>query len=226
MADFTMFTDYEVFRGLFGTGFAGSILQKAGRVIENLTQDELVELIHQQSGKWPHNLDRDIMISAIKRAVQTKFYKELYGKDPSLDVLARDIIFMERLALGNTPPDTTVKLKSKAIGQTIVIPPVQPVVGLVQIKKPIPPKQQIRPAKEKKPESAFSAKIKGMNLEDIIAWAKKVGVTGEKIDQHKAKPIGLAKMNISNLIRGKLPKNDPILLPKQVLGPTQVECRS
>jgi hypothetical protein len=61
---------------------------------------------------------------------------------------------------------------------------------------------------EKKPQikskSEFATKVTSMTMEQIISWAREVGVPDEKITQHKDKPLGLAKMNLSNLIRSRL----------------------
>jgi DNA-binding transcriptional MerR regulator len=70
-----------------------------------------------------------------------------------------------------------------------------------------PTKSEPKPeTKPKKPKSEFAIKVAGMTLEQLIEWAKELEVPQEKIDQHKSKPAGLAKMNISNLIRSRIPK--------------------
>jgi hypothetical protein len=58
--------------------------------------------------------------------------------------------------------------------------------------------------KVKKFKNEFALKIGTMDITGIIAWAKSLGVPQEKIDKHKDKPLGLAKMNLGNLIRKRI----------------------
>ncbi len=97
------------------------------------------------------------------------------------------------------------------------ITPPKPQQGATKMSEPEPknepsepktePKPESKPEpKPKKPKSEFAIKVSGMTLEQLIEWAKEVKVPQEKIDQHKSKSPGLAKMNISNLIKSRIPK--------------------
>jgi hypothetical protein len=49
----------------------------------------------------------------------------------------------------------------------------------------------------------ISKKISELNLEQLLKWALELGVPQEKLDKHKDKPLGLAKMGIGNMIRAR-----------------------
>jgi|APFre7841882654_1041346.scaffolds.fasta_scaffold19591_5 hypothetical protein len=203
MPDFTMFTDYEAFKKLFGEDSAHNILTKAGRVIDNLTQEELIDLIHQHLNKYPQNTRRDDLIASAKRLVQTRFYEQLYKKKPSSDVLVRDEEFIKRLCLSDEYPSKKKVVKVLATTpatSSILITPSTTEKTTEKTEKP--PKEK----KPKKPKSELSQTIATMKLEEVITWATTLGVPQDRINQHKNKPLGLAKMNLGNLIRGKLNK--------------------
>ena len=213
MPDFTMFTDYEAFKKLFGEDSAHNVLTKAGRVIDNLTQEELIDLIHQHLSKYPQNTKRDDLIASAKRLVQTRFYEQLYKKKPAPDV-ARDKEFTDRLCLGDEYPTKKKVVKIEAPPTTtpvVATPDTAEKASENTTEKTEKPPKAPKPPKEKKPKkpkSEFSQKIATMKLEEVITWATTLGVPQDRINQHKDKPLGLAKMNLGNLIRGKLGKAD------------------
>lgn len=177
IVEYAEFTEFEAFQTRFGKDGVGPTLQRVGTAIETLPQWDLENLVHILYEKWPQNTAREILIAGIKRAVQTRFYQQLYHREPSSDVLARNTVLIQHLNLRDTP----------------YVAPEKQAVTEEHPKK-----------KRSKPQTEFGQKISDMNLEQVINWALEVGVPQERIDKHKAKPLGLAKMNISNLIRGKL----------------------
>lgn len=191
MFETSSFLDYDKFKSTFGSTGIATTLQAAGKAIDNLTQDELLELINIFTKMWPHNIYREYLTAAAKRLVQRRFYEQLYEKQPSQDVLTSDAMFIKRLQLMDNKPDTSLPIKKE-----ITKPPTTPTT-------PKEPKQKREP-KPKKPISEFGQKVVVMDLNQLITWALEIGVPQERIDQHKSKPLGLAKMNISNLIRPKL----------------------
>lgn len=176
IVEYAEFTEFETFQTRFGKDGAGPTLQRVGTAIENLPQWDLESLVHILYEKWPQNTAREILVAGIKRAIQTRFYQQLYHQEPSSDVLARNIVLTQHLNLTDTP---YIAPEKSAVEEH--------------------PKK-----KRSKPQTEFGQKISDMNLEQVINWALEAGVSQERIDKHKSKPLGLAKMNISNLIRGKL----------------------
>jgi hypothetical protein len=186
--DLTFLDTYQNLKDQFKSNSALVLLSDITKFLATCNKDGLIQIVFKLYGKWPHANENEIIISGIKRAIQTKFYNEIYGHQPSKRVLEDADAHMQRLDLHETPkPDKKVQIK-KTQGQP------QP--------QPKPKKERIEMAK--KPKDEFSQKVAGMNLDQVLAWAKEVGVPQEKIDQHKSKQLGLAKMNISNMIRARL----------------------
>lgn len=171
------------------------ILIRAGQNIEKLSQDGLIGLIHAIYKKWPHNTKKQFLIEAAKRAIQTIHYEKIYKVEPGKAVIEANQKCLDMLSLCDTIPSAKpVKIPKKiAIGAEMT-----------------KPELEAQPEKQKLPKKAkneFSAKVASMSLEDLIKWATEVGVPQENIDKHKAKPTGLAKMNISNMVRARVKKN-------------------
>ena len=195
------YLDFEVFKETFGKGISVSALSQASKAIDNLPKWDLEHLVHLLYKKWPHNRDMKAWKLGIRRAIQARFYKLIYGHDPSPEVLARDKEAEELLKLLEEPPEET-KIKREPKEKKVKMTKNKPVPGET-VTPIVPADSPILPKKEK---SEFSKKVSGMSLEEVIKWATEVGVEAEKIDKHKSKPLGLAKMNISNMIRAKVEK--------------------
>ena len=194
------YLDFATFQATFGTTISTSALTQASKAIDNLLKWDLENLVHLLYKKWPHNRDEKAWKLGVRRAVQARFYKEIYGHDPSEAVLARNLEAEELLQLSEEiPPETKVRKppkEKKVKMKRIIVPPEG-----VEIQPGLNKYVVLMPKKEK---TEFSKKIAGMTLEEIIKWATEVGVSPDKIEKHKSKPLGLAKMNISNMIRAKV----------------------
>lgn len=187
------YLNFTAFKETFGKGVSVSALTQASKAIDNLLKWDLENLVHLLYKKWPHNRDEKSWKLGIRRAIQARFYKEIYGHDPSPEVLARDKEAEDLLLLSEEIPETKTK------------PPKDKKVKKPQVGENTEMTTSDAP-KPKKEKSEFGKKISGMSLEEVIKWATEVGIPAEKIDKHKSKPIGLAKMNISNMIRAKVEK--------------------
>lgn len=199
------YQNYEDFKKAFGEGF--ETIKKAGNAIDNLPDWDLENLIHILYNKFPHLPEgkskgakagrTETLRRGVKRAIQKRFYAEIYGKPPKQSVFDRDAEAILALNLSDTPYVPPPKpVKTTGIGKTESIPVEGTSLHLAPAKRP----------RTEKPKSEFGAKVATMGLDEIIAWANELGVPQENIDKHKAKPLGLAKMNLSNLIRARLPK--------------------
>lgn len=206
---FEEFLDFETFSKRFGTSPLGRVFTEAGIAVDLLPPWEKEQLIHLLYGKWPHNPNQDTLASGIKRAFQMNFYEKLYGKPASADVQARNEKAKENLLLSDEPrKQEEVKVKrekqEKKKVNTEENKPEQvqntEVTPAAQATPPAAP----APKKEKKPKSEFALKVASMNLEQVVAWAKELSVDQEKIEKFMKMSTGLAKMNISNLIKKKL----------------------
>jgi hypothetical protein len=165
-----------------------ALLIRASDFIEKLNSSGLVEVIHYFYNAWPHCRTRSGLVRGAKRAVQARFYEEFYDREPSKKVLKADLAAKEELDLRDEKYVAPIPTGFKK--------------GKVKMnkKEPKPPK----PKKPEKPKTIFAIKVAEMDIGALIDWAKELGVLQEKIDKHKNKSLGLAKMNISNLIRGAL----------------------
>jgi hypothetical protein len=140
--------------------------------------------------------------------VQTKFYKDIYGIEPKELILKYDKQAIELIGLSDEKPEWLKNVEKKAVMKTK--PPRQPRPD----KKPEPIKYESiqlspmpKPKKTHKPPDELAIKMKEMSLDELINYAKELGVTEDRIVKHKDKPIGLAKMNIGNMIRAYFPNN-------------------
>ena len=191
------YLDFATFQATFGTTISTSALTQASKAIDNLLKWDLENLVHLLYKKWPHNRDEKAWKLGVRRAVQARFYKEIYGHDPSEAVLARNLEAEKLLQLSEEiPPETKIRK-----------PPKEKKVKILgtESSKVIIDEAASFP-KPKKEKTEFSIKISGMTLEEVIKWATEVGVPADKIEKHQSKPLGLAKMNISNMIRAKVEK--------------------
>lgn len=228
--EFQEFVDYETFRETFGGAQVPQIelFRRAGIRIEHLSLDGLIELVHLLYNLWPHTRNKYDLIHGVKRAVQTRFYVQIYGREPSQQMLKRDEKSRELLALSEEPAEETkqakktTKKKKAGVMETkeegkqsepqnspAVTPTPAPSVPVVQAATPEATGTPVTPTetpKVKKEKTEFSIKVSAMSLEDLIKWAQELGVEQAKIDRHKDKPLGLAKMNISNMVRARLEK--------------------
>jgi hypothetical protein len=165
------------------------VLTRFSRYVDGLDGKHVREMLHALHGKWAHTTNLDEVKRGVKRTIQRRFYVEIYGNDVPKSVVKADDRCLEALNLHDEP---FVQKQPQ------------------HLKKFKPPQQKTsRERKEKtpKPTSRFSLKVAGMTLEEVIQWAQEIGVPQERIDKHKDKSLGLAKMNISNLIKGKLRKD-------------------
>jgi len=186
------FLELESFKRIFCRGDNESTmnaLHRASNSIELCNKKFLIDLIHKFTGKWPHNQDKASLISGVKRLVQSRFYKDIFGKDKPESVEKKDALSIANLMLKDEKKEHEPKI----------------MVAVVDEKPKDKPKKE-KKIREKvvKHKSEFSQKVSGMSKDDLLAWAKEVGVDQAKIDKHLNKPLGLFKMNIGNLIRNKL----------------------
>jgi len=129
----------------------------------------------------------------------SQFIFEAYGQYPSAtkQMMIRGI---KRIAqtkfykdiYGNDPPNSVIETDEKVKLSLKLHNTHEKEVGSMPIQK------------VKQSKNEFSAKISSMSVDQIVEWARQLGVTEDKIIKHKDKPIGLAKMNIGNLIRNKI----------------------
>lgn len=195
---FDEYLDYDQMVKSFFPNGAGceegiGVLLRAGQSIEKFNQDGLIGLLYTIYKKWPTNISKPILIRAAKRAIQTMHYERIYKRPPSKTVLDTDQECIDLLKLADTRP---VKTQAKE-RTTMMSNQADNVSNKPEVEKP---------KKVKPPKNEFSAKVAVMSLDDLIKWATEVGVPQENINKHKAKPIGLAKMNISNMIRARVKK--------------------
>lgn len=173
------------------------LLERIGKHIESLNDMGARELVHMLYGKWPHNPNTTEIYTGAKRAIQARYYERFYGHPMPQRVKDVDEKHTKILLLKDKPYVPKPKEKSKRPKK----------LNKKKNKKPAK-----KPKREKtiKPRTKFSIKISNMDLQQVIDWATQIGLEQEKIDKHKNKPIGLAKMNISNMIRSRLSKQNKI----------------
>lgn len=176
-----------------------TVLSRFSDFIDKLDNKHIIGVIHELYNKWPHVIRISELKRGAKRAIQRRYYSEIYRTDEIpqkvIDSDERCIVLMD--------------LRD----EKYVAP--QP-VHLKQFKPPKPKKIRERTStpRVRKPRSMYADKVNDMSLEDLIKWSLEAGVPQERINKHKDKSIGLAKMNISNLLRHMLkkdPKNDDLL---------------
>ena len=201
------YLDFEKLLQELGVRSVSSLLERAGNNINEMSMHDLVQLIKMIYGKWPTNPGvtsqkfRKDLISGAKRGLQAKHYKQLYGKEPSENVTKIDQWHQENLKLsdqeyvnsnGHSPTLKKLKIKPDAKRSDNMDKPEN--------------KKENKPIDEamKQKLAEASAKMKTMSLDELIKWAIELGVPQDRIEQHKNKPKGLAKMNIGNLIKGKI----------------------
>lgn len=168
------------------------ILDRFSNYVNGLDNKSIREIIKLLFHKWSHNPRTTILKRSIKRSIQNRYYKEIYGFEIPAHVQKTDDKCFEELILKDEP----------------YTPPQPP--QLKEFKPPKPQKQAKKKEKPPKPTTKFSKKMQELDLPDVIKWAKEIGVPEDKIAKHKEKPLGLAKMNIGNLIRNKLRKDNKL----------------
>jgi hypothetical protein len=169
---FTELETYESFLITYGNKAGGvTALFNFGLDLEKWSYDRLSQFIFTAYGQYP-STSKKAIIRCIKRIIQAKFYRDIYGNNPPDSVKEADEKVKMSLGLHNNGHREEVRD--------------MPTVKKVQPKK-----------------NEFSAKISSMSIDQIIEWARQVGVAEDKICKHKDKPVGLAKMNLGNLIRNK-----------------------
>lgn len=168
----------------FKADYPSQILGKISLYLENLNPYGLAYLINKLTQKWPTIKTKNILIAGLRRIIQTKFYKDIYKTEPSKNIIKRDKQLIENLNLSEEKPNwiDNPELDIKPI----------------KIKK-----IKISTEKTIKPIKTENTYIPITSLEELIKLALELGVEQIKIDKHKDKSIGLAKMNIGNLIRNK-----------------------
>jgi uncharacterized HAD superfamily protein len=231
--EFPEFADFESFNRTFKMSGVALTLSKISSYIESFNNARMAYLIKFLTNQWPAISHRIGLQAGVRRLIQAKFYKELYGFDPSPDVLQRDASLIASLNLTDIKPEWLNKSDEKQVRETIRAQKKEKKLKQKQEAARLPcvltadrqerrmtdfdrseiPDQKVAPkAKKEKPiktaeELEFSQKVKDMPLDQLISWAKELGIPDEKVAKHKDKPVGLAKMNISNLIRPKLKKS-------------------
>jgi hypothetical protein len=186
---YDQFLDYDTMMVVYGGSSGGSPISsliRSFKDVDNLTVEGLTELIFLLFNKYPSINQVDILRHGVKRGIQIKHYEKIFGNKPSNKLLTIDEDVISLLGLCDNKH-------------------VEPSVIEVKVKRILPKKEKkIRERKEVKPKSEFSTMIQGMSLEEVIAWARKVGISEDKIQHHSLKSLGLAKMNLANMIRAKV----------------------
>ena len=177
------------------------ILVRFGKYAQELDVKMLNKVIYMIYGKWPHTSSVEIRRRGIKRAIQSKYYQQIYGNEITDSIKRYD-------------EQCILDLQLEELEKEGIIEP-----ELVSTSKP--KKKSSSQPKIKKPMTKFSKMIREMSLEQVISWAKKEGVTEEQINKHMNKSSGLAKMNISNLIRSRLIKSNKFKSYQQFISSQQ-----
>lgn len=190
---YDQFLDFDTMMKVYSwtSGSPITSLVLSFRDIDNLTVNGLTELIFLLFNKYPNTRYVDVLRHGAKRGVQIRHYEKVFGRKPSDKLLATDERYTHLLDLQDMP---------------YVEPPVEKLEEKPKEEekpKPIKEKKQ-RECKEDKPKTEFSAKIKVMPLDEVIKWAREVGVPDDKIQHHSSKSLGLAKMNLANMIRARI----------------------
>lgn len=166
-----------------------TLLQRLSQYIDSLNIDALHKLAHVLYRKWPHCQNKYIIAMGIKRALQTRYYTTIYNRDTIPNsVLKMDLKYKTDMKLHDQPYQKPIKQPSKK--------------STIRQLKPKPNKP-----KPTRSINKFALEIKKMTLEQVVQWAVKLNISQDKINKHINKPLGLAKMNISNLIRNQLKRN-------------------
>lgn len=169
------------------------ILERFGKYVDSLTPSILDSMVYLLYGKWPTVNSIVAKRRGIKRAIQTRYYTKVYGHEIPQNVLNNDTKCAAELMLKE---EKTLQEQPKMNQDDQNDQNDQKSTDSAES-----PKEKIQ-----KPKSKFSQKIHDMKLDEVIIWAKKEGITEEQIGKHKGKAVGLAKMNISNMLRNKLIK--------------------
>jgi hypothetical protein len=170
------------------------LLNRVSIYLEGFTLSGITEIIYRLYGKWPHCDNKDILINGARRAIQANFYSKLYDREQSIKVLEKDKEILAKLDLRDTPRSANVEKK---------------VIASIKKTERKQEKERIQQMpKTQRPKSEFSQQVATKSLEEVIKWAQELNISKEKIDKHKSKPLGLAKMNIANLIKGQLNRNE------------------
>jgi hypothetical protein len=189
---YDQFLDFETMMRVYGWSSESPIssLIRSFKDIDNLTVDGLTELIFLLFNKYPSTGNIDLLRHGAKRGVQMRHYERVFGNKPNNKLLIIDGDVISMLGLRDTPfePPPIVEEKVKEKPKEL---------------KPKKEKKQ-RECKDVKPKTEFSAKIKVMSLEEVIKWAREVGIPDDKIQNHSSKPLGLAKMSLANMIRARI----------------------
>lgn len=190
---YDQFLDFETMMRVYGWSSESPIssLIRSFKDIDNLTVDGLTELIFLLFNKYPGTNNIDLLRHGVKRGIQIRHYERVFGSKPSEKLLTTDEDVISMLGLQDAPhvePSSIVVEKVKEKPKEL---------------KPKKEKKQ-RECKDVKPKTEFSAKIKAMSLEEVIKWAREVGISDDKIQHHSSKPLGLAKMSLANMIKARI----------------------
>lgn len=200
--EFEEFLDFSAFQNKFGFSTSQALL-KAGQSIEGLTKEDLRGLVQLLYGKYARNEQRRILVAAAKRGLQARFYSQLYKHEPTEDVIQRNEESEKTLDKLEVDFDEAVfdarKDARKRHKRTRRKKKVEQVMEKTRTVV-----QEPRAPRQKKQKSEFGVKVSGMTLEELISWAQEIGVSEERIKKYQGMPKGLAKMNISNLVKTKL----------------------
>ncbi len=212
--DLTRYATYARLEETFDTRNKLQLLKLISVDIENSTSEELFKFIFFLFGKWPTCRNREMLVLAARRGIQAKYYVNFYDIDASKSVKEKDASAITAIGLSDVFPTTEeLELKARSTASASAKRKLRKQIkALKEVKaikeSPIEILPIIQATKPKVPKSNLevSEKIKTLELPAIIEWALQVGVPQENIDKHKNKSLGLAKMNLGNLIRGRVRK--------------------
>lgn len=191
---YDQFLDFDVMMKVYSWTSESPIssLIRSFKDIDNLTVEGLTELIFLLFNKYPKTRQIDILRHGAKRGVQIRHYEKIFKNKPNNKLLAIDEGVISLLNLQDTV--------EPSIGSSVE----QVIEQVVEKQEEKPKEKKVREYKEVKPKSEFSTKIQTMSLEEVITWARKVGIPEDKIKSHSMKSLGLAKMNLANMIRARI----------------------
>ena len=139
----------------------------------------------------------DVLRMGAKRAIQTRFYKYLYGKEIPRSVVDTDRVYCVQMGLTDIKIDDAITHNVNPTDDALLAP-----VAIDHIE----PEKEVKPEKKNR-KNKFQKKVKLMTIEELYTWATELGLSQEAIDKSKDKPSGLAKMYISNIIATALRKS-------------------
>lgn len=186
------------FRGESDKKFSGlELIDKFSKFVDNLTDVDVIRLLVYFYRKHPvEGVSQDVLRMGAKRAIQTRFYKYLYGKEMPPSIIDIDKIYCSKMGYIDVKVDEIISNGNPA--DDALLAPITEQFA----QEPI----IIKPEKKNR-KTKFSKKVKLMSTDELYDWAAELGISQEAIDKSKNKSRGLAKMYISNIIAVVLRKN-------------------